>query len=340
MNTSCDIAELMCPGAIHDLGWLKRALQAAIKIEFTTIPPYLCGLWSIKDERHPFACSIREVVQEEMLHMALASNLLAAIGGTPSIRDAVPVYPCPLPGGVHSGLEVQLARLSPKALKVFLRIERPDEPLRIGGPDPGHLPPTKAITIGEFYEAILKAFRDLKPALTPEGQLPGRSQAYGKERKEAWKIILTMEDVEDAISTIMHQGEGMGDTPADTGEGDLSHYYRFLEMRKKRRIVLMAGRWKFGDAYPMPEILPMADIPEGGYRQADVSAEIWRLLTSFDTTFTTMVTLLDSAWRGQGYEHIVRAMEVMFRLQADALPLMRTTIPGRDQTYGPCFRIT
>ena len=32
MNTSCDIAELMCPGAIHDLGWLKRALQAAIKI--------------------------------------------------------------------------------------------------------------------------------------------------------------------------------------------------------------------------------------------------------------------------------------------------------------------
>src|SRR5207244_329121 len=60
--------------------WLELALQSAVSVEFSTIPPYLSALWSIKDQMHPVAASIRDVVQEEMLHMALACNMLTALG--------------------------------------------------------------------------------------------------------------------------------------------------------------------------------------------------------------------------------------------------------------------
>lgn len=45
------------------LGWLKKSLQAAVSLEFATIPPYLCALWSIKDDRHDVARSIREIIR-------------------------------------------------------------------------------------------------------------------------------------------------------------------------------------------------------------------------------------------------------------------------------------
>ncbi|MGI5359078.1 ferritin-like domain-containing protein [Streptomyces sp. CA-252508] len=45
------IVELMrTPAAEHDELWLKKALQHAILLELATLPPYLCGLWSIEDE--------------------------------------------------------------------------------------------------------------------------------------------------------------------------------------------------------------------------------------------------------------------------------------------------
>ncbi len=89
---------------------LKRALQAAVTLEFATIPPYLCSLWSIEDNLHPAAKSIREVVQEEMLHMSLVCNLLASIGEVPEIGSAVPSYPGSLPGGVHEGTDRVVVR--------------------------------------------------------------------------------------------------------------------------------------------------------------------------------------------------------------------------------------
>jgi hypothetical protein len=72
------IVELMRPDRTRDLTWLQEALQAAVELEFFTLPPYLTAMWSIKDEQHPAAATIRAVVEEEMTHMALAANLLSA----------------------------------------------------------------------------------------------------------------------------------------------------------------------------------------------------------------------------------------------------------------------
>ena len=35
---------------INNLPDLKNALQTAMRLEFSTIPPYLCAQWSIKDD--------------------------------------------------------------------------------------------------------------------------------------------------------------------------------------------------------------------------------------------------------------------------------------------------
>src|SRR5690242_7881501 len=123
MAEGAQIVELMgVSPSEHDLDWLKESLQAAIHLEFATIPPYLCAMWSIKTASGRAYDHLREVVMEEMLHLGLACNMLTAIGGTPRLfPNAAPKYPCPLPGGVRPGLIVPLRGLTPEGVKnVFM----------------------------------------------------------------------------------------------------------------------------------------------------------------------------------------------------------------------------
>jgi hypothetical protein len=52
------IAQFVQDG-ISTLSELQDALQTAVRLEFSTIPPYLCAQWSIKDERtDPFRSAV------------------------------------------------------------------------------------------------------------------------------------------------------------------------------------------------------------------------------------------------------------------------------------------
>src|SRR5579872_2561829 len=85
---------------------LYKALQTAIELEHSTIPPYLYALYSLDPARNASIYAlILSIVQEEMLHMSLACNVLNAIGGKPVIDRAkfIPQYPGPLPGSVAEG---------------------------------------------------------------------------------------------------------------------------------------------------------------------------------------------------------------------------------------------
>ena len=114
---------------------LMQALQLAIELEHSTIPPYLCALYSIKPGTNvEVAGLIRSVVVEEMLHMALAANIFIAIGGSPNIGHAkfVPIYPGPLPGGLRTGLIVRLRRCSIEQIRdCFMSIEEPEKIVQI-----------------------------------------------------------------------------------------------------------------------------------------------------------------------------------------------------------------
>src|SRR2546425_7346302 len=155
------IVELLdTPADQHDIEWLHTALQWAVDLEFSTIPVYLSGMWSIEQQSGEVYNLINSVVLEEMLHMGLACNMLTAIGRTPEIT--APSYPGPLPGGVAPELHVYLAGLSPTTVEMFMQIEMPEHPVAFVETFP---------TIGAFYDAIATAFSALSPALSTTGQI-------------------------------------------------------------------------------------------------------------------------------------------------------------------------
>src|SRR5687768_4726057 len=93
--------EIMSKLAQGDKKSVLSAIQDAIKLEHSTIPPYLYALYSLKEGNNQGIIDIiQSVVIEEMLHMTLACNILNALGGTPEIDTPsfVPTYPGTLPG--------------------------------------------------------------------------------------------------------------------------------------------------------------------------------------------------------------------------------------------------
>jgi len=90
---------------VSDRGSLIEHLQWAVELEHATLPLYMCALYSLDDDRNPAAVEIlTSILMEEMLHMALAANLLNAVGGAPELDQPrlVPGYPRALPHGDDS----------------------------------------------------------------------------------------------------------------------------------------------------------------------------------------------------------------------------------------------
>ena len=159
---------------IADLDELRAHLQYAIGVELTTIPAYLCALYTIDEGTNTAASDvIQSVVLEEMLHMALAANVLNGIGGVPCTAPVgtgpspVPAYPTKVPF-IDRIPEIHLQRFSPAALEEFLAIELPDDTSSDAteGDQYG--------SIGAFYEAISAGLSAHSP--------PSVSEAARKDR--------------------------------------------------------------------------------------------------------------------------------------------------------------
>jgi hypothetical protein len=315
-------ALLRVPAKDHGLAWLKASLQAAIQLEFMTIPPYLCAMWSIKDAKHPVRLMIRDIVRQEMEHMGLACNLLNTIGGTPSINTpaAAPRYPGTLPGGIHPELKVSLGPLSKGAVHdVFMEIEYPSTaPLDIAQK-------SSHPTIGAFYDAIALAFRRL-----PRGAITGQRQIDSKQFN-VWSIN-TQGQALMAIHTIKHQGEGTSQSPAEgTFGAGLAHYYTFGEIFHGRKLIKGPdGHWSFsGDPIEFPEVFPMAEIPPDGYPEAH----------EFNVAYSAILADLQATWDQGDVKRLASAVDRMKALSTLAGKLMATPLPGGGGNYGPDFRL-
>ncbi|MGW0585410.1 ferritin-like domain-containing protein [Streptomyces sp. NPDC002920] len=74
--SSDGIVQLMqTPPEQRSLAWLKNALQQAIMLELATLPPYLCGYWSViqdTDSGKAAATAIRAIIFDEMSHLGPA----------------------------------------------------------------------------------------------------------------------------------------------------------------------------------------------------------------------------------------------------------------------------
>jgi hypothetical protein len=330
------IQDLMnVPHAGRGRAWLRAALQHAIELEFSTIPPYLCGMWSISDLGNPAYGIIESVVMQEMLHMGLACNMLAAIDGYPRIEDPefVPDYPCELPGHVRPGLYVGLVGLYRELVRdVFMQIELPEH-----GPVPilaMMLAPRHVYsTIGDFYDAILELFQKLKPPVSEERQLDSSKVKLSK--------LADLDAIECAIKQIKEQGEGTTQSPfvQDFSPDELAHYYRFMQIVVGKQIVKGQdgkAHWDDNSPLPFPTVYPMAMVPKGGYAPD--------LTRPFNEQFSAVLNFLQVAWQtggAAGQASLESAYKAMRGLAKPAIALMQQEIQSNSGrgNYGPDFRL-
>src|SRR4051794_25803185 len=216
------------PAEKRDLAWVQESLRAAVQLELSTIAPYLYAAWSIDPGpgKDPSSCAdtIKEIAQEEMLHLGVAANLLVAVGGRPDFVRAAQQYPTQLPMHVHQGLIVGLAPLSQEVLtRTFMVIEEPVTHLF----DDDLFAPSGDRLIGQFYAAVLAALVDLAPPFSTARQvdLGGLGIAGAKPFR-----VASVEDARDAIDLITRQGEGTATGPFEGADPqELAHFYQFAE---------------------------------------------------------------------------------------------------------------
>ncbi len=230
-------------GTISSVEKLREHLQWAIELEHSTIPPYLYALYSIEPGHNPEAAEvISSVVVEEMLHLTVAANLLNAVGGRPrlDIPKMLPGYPRPLPHSDRS-FETSLFRFGPEAIESFLKIEKPSP--KIDYPEGDNYE-----TIGQFYQAIERGFRELSATLGEASVFCGDSarQISDQHFYSGGGRIITVGNLATALAglaEIVEQGEGAAHSEIWDGDSDVfhparnqvAHYYRFQELRLGRR---------------------------------------------------------------------------------------------------------
>ena len=254
---------------ISDIPTLQAALQTALQLEFSTIPPYLCAQWSIdpNNDQSDVTDLIRDIAIQEMSHLALAGNILAAIKGTPRLTDPgfVPSYPTnALPGDIAQHLPVDLKPLSSDQLQVFMQIELPEfPPIEFAALVQ---PPT---TIGEFYTTLSDAISAISPPIDVNAHqiIAGEATA-----------IRSVPGAVAAIAKIKGEGEGTPQSP-DQPSGQLAHFYVFRE--------IFRGRTADGTAIQMPTVFPFAPSSATPDPSAAFNATLRRLLANIEACWAS-----------------------------------------------------
>jgi hypothetical protein len=334
-------------------GELATHLQWALCVELSTIPPYLCALYSIVDRSTFAAKLVRAVVVEEMLHMALVANLLNAIGTSPSLApEFVPLYPGYIPHHAAGGPFIQLQPLSPAlARSVFMAIERP-EPEDLHAPAEGDC----FHTIGQFYKAIEEGFATCvkhHPHLFQNDTAAlQRSDIYFGAGGGELVVVHCLHKAREALKMITEQGEGaVRPVPPRPGEEryggadhygtrpdgtygpiigtpwDLSHYRKFQQLAD-------------GEV-PVPDTYPMQANPDN--KRLGGSAR--GLAELFDGCYTLVLRALECSFTTPDVEggFFGVAFPVMeFVLPQLATLLMQTPVETRGDpelgpTAGPAF---
>lgn len=345
---------------IRDIEHLQECLRTALQLELSTIPPYLCGLYTIKEGSNVEAGAlIRSVVVEEMLHMVLVSNILNAITDPKTIKkgdklfnvkEIIPNYPTPLPGGivpeVPKGMppfKVQLLKFSPEALDEFSTIERPSDP---------KAPITKHFdSIGQFYEAIRYGLFRLNKE-TPGGifigdpkRQIGPEHYYGSGGKI--NKVTNYDEAEIAIGEIVGQGEGIDGTIATDhvmfGEDiEYAHYFKFQEICYGR--MYSANDTNFQ--------MPVRSVPTGRpftvswssvynmkanpkMKDYEGNPELLQKAIEFNKVYVALLNGINDAVSGDP-DLLIKGITVMYELKYKALELLNIPL-GNGECAGPTF---
>ena len=277
MTTIVD--HLTIPCKQRNMDWLKAALQIAIELEHSTLPLYLSGMFSLKTQNYTSYNLIRSVAMEEMVHMAVACNILSAIGGTPRIKTLDPGFPSKgLPGGAEPDLTAVLAKVSTRQLENYLRVEMPDFLL------PDEYKDEKYPTIAGLYDAIKNAIGDNADEVRAAMKKGGTSNQIGDDIGFTTIKYSNKSDPLDqlysGIQEILEQGEGLTSRTLHAGpasESEPAHYCKFAEIYYGARYrqpqsgieLTRTTEPEFFKGYriPFPNVVNTLAVPKDGYAQ-------------------------------------------------------------------------
>jgi rubrerythrin len=314
------------PLAITSLQHLREHLELAIKIELSTVPPYLYAMYSIADQQSDAALLIRSVVAEEMLHAVLAANLLLAVGGDPdfSSQATLTTYPSELPHH-RPPLTLNLTPCTPAQVRdLFLVIEQPET---------HHVIPEDDIyeSLGQFYHAIergvaaLAATEDLFANAQTDRQMAKHDYyapvTFDAEESGGLAPINDIASANEAIHVIIHQGEGVSDEKwADPSHKELTHYYKFLRIAD-------------GDA-PVGRLAAMPMNPRG----ADYPEPVRRVSDLFNAAYRCVYLLMHEIFQpGADRDALVGQL---YRVMSDVMSPVGhflVTLPFGDGVAAPTF---
>jgi len=216
---------------------------------------YLYAQWTLKrDEREGLTAvekeavdrwrvSMRHVAMQEMLHLALVNNLLAAIGAAPHLwRPEFPVARGYFPADV----DFHLAPFNEQSIAHFTIIEKPEDIdvddgigfahesryRRAVCPDLLTPTPRDYTSQGHLYHGIARAIHRLVDTLGEAGLFVGHGEAQIALPEFPLPGLFKVRGLESAmraIDEIVMQGEG---APAHRND---SHYARFAAIRDEFR---------------------------------------------------------------------------------------------------------
>lgn len=313
-------------------------LQNAIKLEHSTIPPYIAALFSLKPgANQSIAALIRSIVIQEMQHMTIASNILIAIGGRPEINTNafIPEYPGPLPmnvGDLRVGIE---AFSIPLVKNVFMAIEEPEHPIPVttGLAAEGE----QFATIGQFYDAVKDQITSMGQDIFIEKQAPPQVLASDYFPPDVLFAITGPNDANRAIDIIKTQGEGTLSDPF-ASPGDPAHFYRFGEIAAGYTLKKTATGFSYGGApipfdssgvFPLRPNCKIADYSDGSQAKTRIS--------QFAYSYSNMLNALHDVFNGNS-DKLDAAIGLMYDLRTSAASLMQTPDPTKPGlNVGPSF---
>lgn len=350
------------PVLVNDREQLIYLLTEAAEIEHGLMCSYLYAGWSLKqkvDEGitaeqlravNEWRARIQGVAMEEMLHLALVSNLLTSIGSPPHFsRSNFPVAP-----GYHpSSVVVRLTPFDRDTADHFVYLERPEgqqSPQAKGfeseiqyarGANPMQLTPTAAdyATISHLYRGIEDGFRHLAQSLGEDQLFLGKREAQVDNSILALDGLCAVTDLDSAviaINTIIEQGEG------GRGDEEESHYRHFLAIRDEYDTFLQQDLGFVPHRPVVSDPVMHAPILPQGQRHISASRAA-TVLDLANASYGLMLRLLASGFGLASGSTTTRRIEIDSAIGimqvVKSLSVLLTTLPADDsgQTAGMSF---
>jgi hypothetical protein len=343
---------------------LFPTIQLAIDLELSTIPVYLCGLFTLKEtgtgEANADVAEIMgSVVNEEMLHLCIASNLLIALGGSPVINMPSPAqYPGPLADGTDDSLIAHLLPFSRDAvLNLYMRIEEPDTIVQPSGPpiplQPAPPPqPGQFQSIGDFYRTLIAQLQTLPAnSINPDPSSTNQKNQVVNVFFTDPPLPAPITDINSAVAAlniIVDQGEGsstspIGIDPLDPDETP-AHFYRFAEIIMGKSVQPSGTSYTFSDPPVTSDDSPtgvfnMFPDPTLATMKTLLSPTDFATCQGFSAAYTALLDTLNSVFNGNpsGIQDAIDNQ--MFPLADLATTVLQITVGNTGQTAGLCFEI-